>query len=137
MVPDRVAGWLDPEGFRGRVDLAVERNNRDSLPFTVHRLEFPDAAPCVEMVCERLPGQLRDTDCICHPDARTVLLLTAGAASGFPHVRRRLLAIWEQAWHDARQPSPAPPIAGERIELKGPESVAAFVTTVNGWLGTA
>lgn len=134
MVPDRVAGWLDPDAFQARIDLAVERNARDGLPFAVQRLEFPNATPCVEMLCERLPAQLRDTDCICHPDPRSVLLLTAGPPSTFPQVRRRLLAIWEQAWHDAKQPSPAPPISGERIELAGPETAAAFVATANGWL---
>jgi hypothetical protein len=134
MVPDRVTGWLEPDAFLTRLDLAVERNGRDGLHFSVHRLEFPDAEGCVEILCERLPGQLRDTDCICHPEPRIVLMLTAGPVSGFPHLRRRLLALWEQAWHEGRQPSPAPPINGERIDLTGSDSAAAFVATASGWL---
>jgi len=133
-VPDRVSGWLDVEAFRTRLDLAVERNGRDGLHFSVHRLEFPDARHCVEDLCQKLPQQLRDTDCICHPSPRIVLMLTAGPVSGFPHVRRRLLALWEQAWHDGRQPSPAPPISGERVDLTGPEDAPAFVATAGDWL---
>lgn len=133
MVPDRVAGWLDVDAFMTRLDLAVERNSRDGLHFSVHRLEFSDAPHCVEDLCQRLPQQLRDTDCICHPSSRIVLLLTAGPHSSFPHVRRRLLALWEQAWHDGLQPSPAPPITGERVDLTGPEDAATFVATVGRW----
>ncbi len=134
MVPDRVAGWLEVDAFMTRLNLAVERNGRDGLHFSVHRLEFSDAPHCVEDLCQKLPQQLRDTDCICHPAPRIVLLLTAGAHASFPHVRRRLLALWEQAWHDGRQPSPAPPITGERVDLTGPEDAAAFVSTVGRWL---
>jgi hypothetical protein len=134
MVPDRVPGWLETEAFAARLDLAVERNTRDGLHFSVHRLEFPDAPLCVDMLCGKLPEQLRDTDCICHPGPRVVLLLTAGPASGFPHVRRRLLALWEQAWHDGQQSPPAPPINGERVDLSGPESATAFLTTVGHWI---
>jgi hypothetical protein len=136
-VPDRVAGWLDADAFLTRLDLAVERNSRDGLHFSVHRLEFPDAPHCVEDLCQKLPQQLRDSDCICHPSPRGVLMLTAGPVSGFPHVRRRLLALWEQAWHDGRQPSPAPPISGERVDLTGPEDAAAFVTAAGRWLDRA
>jgi hypothetical protein len=134
LVPDRVAGWLDPDGFMTRLDLAVERNQRDGLLFSAHRFEFPDAPHCVEDLCQKLPLQLRDTDCICHPQPRVVLMLTAGPISSFPHVRRRLLALWEQAWHDGQQPSPAPPITGERVDLSGPENAAAFVAAAGRWL---
>jgi len=133
-VPDRVAGWLDPDAFLTRLDLAVERNARDGMHFSVHRLEFSDAPHCVEDLCQKLPGQLRDSDCICHPAPRIVLMLTAGPVSSFPHVRRRLLALWEQAWHDGRQPSPAPPISGERVDLSGPEDAPAFVAAAGRWI---
>jgi hypothetical protein len=137
MVPDRVAGWLDVDAFLTRVDLGVERNSRDGLHFSVHRLEFSDAPHCVEDLCKKLPQQLRDTDCICHPSPRIVLMLTAGPVSSFPHLRRRLLALWEQAWHDGRQPSPAPPITGERVDLTGPEDVATFIAAAARWLDRA
>jgi hypothetical protein len=136
MVPDRVPGWLDHEAFAARLDLAVERNARDGLHFSVHRLEFTDAPECVIMLCEKLPDQLRDTDCICRPSPSIVLLLTAGPASAFPHVRSRLLALWEQAWHDGQQAPPAPPINGERVELTGPESAQPFLATVGSWLSS-
>ena len=58
-------GWLSPEEFRGRLELAVERNRRDGLRFTVHRLSFPSSDTAVDRLCEQLPDQLRDTDCIC------------------------------------------------------------------------
>lgn len=136
MVPGRTAGWLSPEEFRTRLDLAVERNARDGLPFAVHRLGFSAAPASVELLCKRLPAQLRDTDCICQPKSSVVLLLTAGASTTFPHLRRRLLALWEQAWHDGNQPSPAPPITDERVEMGGPEDAPAFLATADVWLAT-
>jgi hypothetical protein len=134
MLPERSPGWLGADEFRTRLDLAVERNARDGLAFAVHRLRFSDAPASVELLCTHLPAQLRDTDCICHPSPNQVLLLTAGASATFPHLRRRLLALWEQAWHDGHQSPPAPPITDERVEMLGPEDAPAFLATVDVWL---
>jgi hypothetical protein len=136
MIPDQVQAWLSPDDFRIRIDLAVERNALDGLRFAVHRLAFSEAPEGVALLCERLPKQLRDTDCICQPSPHVVLLLTAGPASGFLHLRRRLLALWEQAWHDIAGAPPAPPVTDERVEMLRPEESTLFAATARGWLTT-
>lgn len=134
MLPGQSQGWLSSEDFVERLDLAVQRNGRDGLPFAVHRLSFTDAPEAVSTLCERLPGQLRDTDCICQPASSIVLLLTAGPSTGFPHLRRRLLALWEQAWHDVNGTPPTPPVTDQRVDLARPQDADAFLGTVKEWL---
>jgi hypothetical protein len=134
MVPDQSQRWLSPDEFAGRLELAVERNRRDGLRFAVHCLEFTDAPAALARIVDALPHQLRDTDSICSTAMPRVLMLTAGPASGFVHVRRRLLALWEQSWHDAGLPAPVPPIVDQHIEMLGPEQAEAFLATAGGWL---
>jgi hypothetical protein len=126
--------WLDRDAFRSRLKLAVERNRHDGLRFGLHRLEFAGHEGAVERLCRRLPDQLRDTDSVCQPTPREVLLLTAMPASAFAHVRRRLLGLWEHAWHEAGEPPPAPPITDLRVEMVGPEDADGFLTAAEAWL---
>jgi hypothetical protein len=63
-----------------------------------------------------------------------MLLLTAGSADAFAHVRRRLLALWEHAWRDDAHSPPAPPITDERVEMNGPEDAADFLGAAKVWL---
>jgi len=134
MLPDARPGWLEADAFRQRIELAVERNRRDGLRFAVHRLLFDDAPGSVDALCERLPEQLRETDCICHSSPREVLLLTAGQPESFTHVRRRLLTLWEHSWHEGGRSAPAPPITDEHVEIRGPEDAESFIAVVHNWL---
>jgi hypothetical protein len=134
LLPGAAIDWLSLAEFRGRVDLAVDRNRRDGLRFAVNRLEFPAMDDAVNRLCAQLPAQLRDTDCICRPSPRQVLLLTAGATEGFAHVRRRLIGLWEQSWKAAGQNPPAPPLTSARVEISGPEEAEPFMAAVHGWL---
>ena len=134
LMPEARKLWLDDDGFRSRLELAIERNRLDGLRFGLHRLEFTGSEPAVAALCEHLPQQLRDTDCISHPSPCEVLLLTATPAGAFTHVRRRLLALWEQAWHECGRTDPAPPITDLRVELTGPEDAEGFRTAAEAWL---
>lgn len=134
MLPDRHPRWLAPEDYSGRLDLAIERNQRDGLRFAVHRLTFPGGPEAVAALCERLPGQLRDTDCMTHPSAQVVLMLTAGAPDAFSHLRRRLLALWEDVWHEAGGEKPAPAVTDEHVSLIVPGDAKAFLGTARAWL---
>jgi hypothetical protein len=127
-------GWLGAHAFRQRLELATERNRRDGLRFSVHRLMFESAVGCVEILCRLLPERLRATDCICRPAPEQILLLCAGPAGSFVHIRRRLMMLWEQAWLEGGQPPPAPPVRDEWIELLGVEDAAAFLDTAGQWL---
>ena len=134
MVPDSDRRWLGPDEFAARLELAVERNRRDGMRFAVHRLEFSDAPEAFAVIQAKLPDQLRDTDSICIAAPRVVLLLTAGPAGSFLHVRRRLLALWEQSWNDAQLIPPPPPIVDQHIEMLSPEDAEGFLTKAGGWL---
>ena len=134
MLPGVRNGWLEVDAFRQRTELAIERNRCDGMRFAVHRLLFGNASASVELLCERLPEQLRDTDCICHASPHEVLLLTAGQPEAFAHVRRRLLTLWEHSWREGENPAPAPPITDEHVEIRGPEDAESFLAIVNGWL---
>lgn len=134
MMPETPKLWLDVEDFRARLHLAVERNRLDGLRFGIHRLEFAGPDSAVALLCERLPQQLRDTDCICHPTSREVLLLTATPAGAFAHVRRRLLGLWEQAWNESGETPPAPPVTDLRVEMMGQEDAEGFLTAAQAWL---
>ena len=134
MVPDSERRWLSPDEFAGRLELAVERNRRDGLRFAVHHLEFPDAPAALARIALALPNQLRDTDSICALSASRVLLLSAGPATGFLHVRRRLLTLWEQSWNEGGLTPPAPPIVDQQIEMLGPDQAETFLVTAGAWL---
>lgn len=134
MVPEPHQRWLSPQEFAERLELAVERNRRDGMRFAVHRLEFADAPTALSLLTQRMPGQVRDMDCICSPAPRDVLLLTAGPAVGFLHLRRRLLALWEQAWNEARLAPPPPPITDQHVEMENPEDAEGFLAAAGQWL---
>jgi hypothetical protein len=134
MLPERHPRWLAPQDLSARLDLAVERNRRDGLRFAVHRLSFPGASEPVAALCERLPGQLRDTDCMSHPSAQVVLLLTAGPPDAFAHLRRRLLALWEEVWREGGGDKPAPGVTDEHVSLICPADTQSFLHTARGWI---
>jgi hypothetical protein len=133
LLPDTHPRWLTAQEFASRLELAVERNQRDGLRFAVHHLTFPDAPAAVEALCDRLPGQLRDTDCMTHPSAQSVVLLTAGAPGAFSHLRRRLLALWEEVWDETGELKPAPGVADVHVQLICPSDSPAFLGTAGTW----
>ena len=117
--PTRHPRWLDrrtssPCGSSWR----VERNRRDGLRFAVHQLSFPGAQQAVDAMCERLPApaarhRLHDPS---RPQT-IVLLLTAGCRPrAFTHLRRRLLALWDERWarRGSRRPGPQSPTSTSR-----------------------
>ncbi len=132
-LPERFPRWLDAEEFTGRLDLAIERNRRDGLRFYIHHLIFPGPTPVVDSLCERLPAKLRDMDCLTRPSSQSVVLLTAGTAEAFAHVRQRLITLWEDVWIEAGQPKPAPVISDELAQLSAPADEAAFLTSARSW----
>jgi hypothetical protein len=134
MVPQAASGWIQPVEFRGCVELAVERHRRDGLRFAVHRLVFVDRPAALAILGERLPDKMRDTDSLCRPVSNEVLVLTAGPGDGFVHLRRRLLALWDQAWRESGSTGPTAPVRDERIEMTAGRDVSAFVTAVTRWL---
>jgi hypothetical protein len=136
LLPDRHPRWLTSEEFAMRLELGVERNRRDGLRFAVHQLTFPGAQAAVEALCERLPGQLRDTDCMTHPTAQTIVLLTAGAPGAFTHLRRRLLTLWDEVWTEAGEPKPAPTVSDEHVQIICPADAPAFLSTGRSWSAT-
>ena len=136
LVPEPKPGWLDLEDFRARLELAIDRNRRDGLRFALHRLEFPGSAEAVDRLTEPLPEQLRDMDCICRPAPRVVLLLTAQPRDTFPHLRRRLLRMWQEAWLAVGYERPIPGITDERIELVKAEEAEAFLAGASAWMTT-
>lgn len=134
LLPGQERAWLERADFHARLELAVERNKFDGLPFSLHRLEFPGPEPAANRMCEGLPQLLRGSDYLCHLPPRHVLLLTAVPVDDYTHVRRRLLAAWEQAWRECGQTPPAPPITDLRAEMAGPEDAEGFLETAEGWV---
>ncbi len=134
--PTRVAGWLDLQEFRMRIEVALERHRRDRMRFELHRLEFPAVPEAVASLAQWLPGQLRDTDCITRPAPDVMLMLIAGAPEMFTHVRRRLLALWDAAWREGGGAPPAPAVIDHHVSLAGPEDAEAFLAASAAWLGT-
>jgi len=134
MVPELKTGWLEAVEFRMRLELAIERNRRDGMRFTLHRVEFPGSAEAVDRLTQRLPEQLRDTDCICRPAPRVVLLLTAAPRDTFPHLRRRMLKLWQEAWLEVGYERPIPGLKDERVELGAPADAEAFLAGAGAWL---
>ena len=56
----------------------------------MHRFDLADRPRALASLCERLPLQLRDTDRLCRPESRAVLLLTTCSLEAFEPVRRRI-----------------------------------------------
>jgi hypothetical protein len=134
LLPEASRDWLEPGDFRARLELALERNRRDGLPFSLHRLRFPTSEEAVDQMAIQLPGQLRDTDSLCRPARLRVLLLTATPRDQFPHIRRRILALWQSCWITVGNERPIPGITEERIEMNTPEDGEAFLARASGWL---
>jgi hypothetical protein len=132
--PQRISGWLEQEEFRARIELSLERNRHDRMRFELHRIDFPEAPEAIETLATWLPGQIRDTDCICRSAQGSVLLLTAGPPEGFLHLRRRLLALWDTAWRDTGGATPAPAIIDQHVVMAGPEDAEAFLGAAGAWL---
>jgi hypothetical protein len=135
LLPDRHPRWLTQDEFSSRLELAVERNRHDGMRFAVHRLAFPGSPGPVRTLCDRLPSQLRDTDCMLHPAPDTVVLLMAGAPAGFVHLRKRLMVLWEQALAEAGETIPDEPVADEQVQIVAPAGAENFVRTARGWSG--
>jgi hypothetical protein len=133
LIPQPKSGWLAVDDFRTRLELATERNARDGLKFSLHRLTFPAASVALDKLADRLPGQLRDTDCICRPTNRIVLLLTPGPRDNFVHLRRRLVQLWQDVWEQAGNARPAPGITDERIDMTAPDEAASFMSRAEAW----
>ena len=132
--PLRSSGWLELEAFRARIEMALERNRRDRMRFELHRLDFPAAPAAIELLCQWLPGQIRDTDCICRSAGGSVVLLNAGPTEGFAHLRRRILALWDTAWRDTGSLPPAPALIDQHVAMAGPEDAEAFLAAAGAWL---
>jgi hypothetical protein len=134
MMPEESRGWLDREAFEARLALAVERNGRDGLRFAVHRLLFDDPAGTLEDFAARLPGQLRDTDCLCRPSPEVILLLTTNLGRDFDPLRRRLNLQWEEL-HRQRG-VPAPEILKRSLELTASAEAESFLASARAWLAS-
>lgn len=137
MLPDPHRSWLDREQFSARLELALERNRIDGMRFALHRLTFPRKPEAVDRLAEVMPDQLRDTDCICRPSPHHVLVLTAGPRDHFPHLRRRILSHWQEAWTGLGFERPIPGITDERIEMTNAEDAEAFLARAGEWVGGA
>jgi hypothetical protein len=134
LVPEEHHGWLDVPGFRSAISLAVERNGRDGLSFAVHRFDLAERPAALEELCRLLPSQLRDTDRLCRPESRIVLLLTTCTLEAFEPVRRRITALWETVWLESGGPAPAPAFVESRTAITGPAEAERFVATATSWL---
>jgi hypothetical protein len=134
MVPAASAGMLDEIGFRTSIELAVERNRRDGLRFTLHRLTFAGEAAATDLVAQRLPQQLRGTDALYRPVPSRLLLLTAMPAENYHHVRGRVLRLWESAWIETGSAPPAPGIGEDEAVLGEIEDGEAFLSRAGEWM---
>ncbi len=132
--PLRETGWLDAAEFRKRIELALERNRHDRMRFELHRIEFPDHTVAVQSLFEEFPAQVRDTDCLMRGKGASLLLLTAGQADGFTHLRRRLLQLWDKVWRAHGPSTPAPAIVDHCVTMAGPEDSDAFLAAARDWL---
>ncbi|MBI5169304.1 MAG: hypothetical protein HZA61_07450 [Candidatus Eisenbacteria bacterium] len=132
--PLRESGWLDAPEFRKRIELALERNRHDRMRFELHRIEFPDHPVALQALFEQFPAQVRDTDCLMRGKGSSLLLLTAGQADGFSHLRRRLLQLWDRVWRENGPSTPAPAIVDHCVTMAGPEDADAFLAAAHDWL---
>ena len=134
LVPDGHHGWLDADGFRTAISLAVARNQRDGLAFAVHRFELPNRLEALGSLFERLPAQLRGTDRLCRPEQSVVLLLTTCSLEDFEPVRRRITALWETVWQESGGAAPSPGFVESRTEITEPAEAERFIATASRWL---
>lgn len=134
LVPAKVSGLLDLHDFRTSLELAVERHKRDGLRFALHRLEFPFSDEAVTRLSERLPKAVRGTDSLCRAKPRSMLLLTATPREGFPHVQKRIAALWETVWLELGLDRPVPGMREERVEITKTEDVEPFLERAIAWL---
>lgn len=134
LTPNREQRWLDPETFRVRVDMAVDRHRRDGLRFELHRLEFPGAPAAMQHMVVALLPQVRDTDALSQPFPLVLTLLAAGEPEAFAQLRKRLLMSWEQAWELAGLAPPAAAFVDRHIALVGLEDIEAMLTAADVWL---
>jgi hypothetical protein len=128
------SGLLELEEFAARLTLAVERHQHDGLRFALHRLEFPISAVALDLLGQRLPSHLRDTDSICRPGLNRMLLLTATPRDRFPYVRGRIQAQWQEAWLEAGHERPIPGVGEERIEMTRAEDAESFLAQAREWM---
>jgi hypothetical protein len=131
------SGWLGVPDFAARLELARQRNRREGTRIAVHRLVFAGSNAAFEHIAERLPQQLRDTDCLCQPRPFQALLLFAGSAQRFGPLRRRIAGLWQDAWLGAGNQPPIPQIDEQHLELVMPAGAERFVAGVGEWLATA
>ncbi len=136
MVPGVEPGWLEPDEFSMRLELALERNRHDGMRFALHRLVLSGSFPAMDLLAKRMPEQLRSTDSLCRPNRRVLLILTAGPRDVFLFVQRRIQATWQEAWTEAGNERPIPEIEDERIELDGPEGAEHFLAQAGHWLSS-
>jgi hypothetical protein len=74
---------------------------------------------------------------LCRPSDDVILLLTEGSAQRFPHVRRRIVAAWHDAWGETGHKDSVPEIVEQRTDLVIAADGAAFRAAVKEWLGTS
>jgi hypothetical protein len=134
LVPAARSGWLTPAEFQQRLELAVERHRRDGLRFALHRIDLPMSATAADVFAERLPEQLRDTDCLCRPTAQRALMLTATSTERFRYLRGRLLFLWHEAWLAAGNERPIPGLVEERCEMTREADASGFLRQGRSWL---
>ena len=131
----RRSGWLDQDAFGDSIQTAVERNRRDGLHFSLHRIEFAPADGAIDALCEVLPNHLRDRDSLARSGANAVVLLAAGPPAGFKHVRERIMELWNACWRATGDAGPVPALDIQSVELTSPLVAMNFVTTAREWLG--
>jgi len=127
--------WLTPVEFRGRVRIAIQRNQQDGERYAIHRLSFLGAPGTVEVLCQRLPRRLRATDCLCRPAPGVVLLLLPSADSPFAVVRARIAEVWDETCRGTH--ADPTPILDERVDLASDAEVEGFLATANRWLAVS
>lgn len=133
LLPGSRVRWIENEDFASRLELAIERNRRDGLGFTIHRLTFPGSPTVVELLCSQLPGMLRDADSLTRPSPNVALLLTAGDTGTFARLRPRLDTLWAEAWRQAGMSDSAPPVTVDQVHLSNIEDEPAFLRTARDW----
>src|SRR5205085_5325452 len=106
----------------------------EGFRFALHRLVFdgPDAA--MDELIRELPDRLRGTDCLCRPTAGELLLLCAGSARAYAHVRRRIEGLWRQAWAATGGSGAAPEPIDERLGLDVSDDPKGFLEAARGWM---
>lgn len=108
---------LAPEAFSTRLRTAVDRQREAGLCFGLYRLTFEGPEQALAELLRTLPDRLRDTDAACCPSPHELLLLCAGTPQDFGGVRRRIEALWHEAWTSHAGSGPPPTIVDERVEL--------------------